>query len=171
MSTTLLQEHEALRPVIYELGAAVYLSQQLETSLLCLVAILRPQGNMVNYDSIKDGLSHRAKSTLGTLLKEFRDKLPIPANYAAFIKEGVDARNYVVHGFLNKNHEKLLTAQGRVEIVEELRDLQHVVNDRLMAVNQLVNAALKVFGGSLENIRKDVAFRFEPDEVDFITRH
>ncbi len=171
MSNATDPETEALRPVIYELGVAVYVCQLFENSLLFLVSILSAHKGVVTADSFKEALGDHSEKTLGLLAKAFRSKLRIPDNYEVFVREGVEARNRVVHGFVRRNSDKLLTVQGRAELVDELRELQHIVNDRITAVNEVLDRALQVFGGSLEQLRKDAEFPFEPDDIDSITQH
>jgi hypothetical protein len=165
-----LQAH-ALQPVVYELGVAVYLCQQFETSFLFLVAILTANGGIVNAQSFKDGFALHSKKTLGQLLDSFKSKLPLPENYANYIWQGVDVRNRIIHGFVMRNTPKLISVEGRFEIVSELRDAQHEINMRCQSLDELLDRTLQLFGGSLDQLRKEASLRFEPDVFDEIARH
>lgn len=171
MSELSFSQHQALQPVVYELGAAVYLCQQFEINLLFLVSIFTDHQGVVTSNSFNDGIVTYSRETLGKLAQAFKSKLQLPENYELFIREGVKARNRVVHEFVMRNSGKFLTVQGRSELIDELREEQHIIKERLESVQMVLNRALQVFGGSLEQIRKEKQFRFEPDNVNEITRH
>src|ERR1019366_434103 len=163
-------ETQALQPVIYELGVAVYCCQQFETTLLFLVSILTANEGVVTSESFKNELAvHSAKkSTLGKLAGAFKTKLSLPANYELYIQHGVETRNKIMHGFVMRNAPKFLSADGRSEIIDELREAQYIINERLQSLNEVLDRALRVFGGSLEQLRREASFRFDPDIVDEI---
>lgn len=167
-------QNEALKPIALELGITVYLCQQFETSLLFLTAILGAQQGKINSNSFKDGFCSYSEKTLGHLVKTFGSKIQMLEGYEAyivFIRKGVEMRNSIVHGFILRNTERLLTNKGRSEVVDELRDAQHVINERLQSVNELLDRALKVFGGSLEQLQSAAEFQFEPVYTDDATHH
>ena len=162
---------QALQPVIYELGVAVYVAQQFETSLLLLISLLTANDDMVTAESFKSGVATHSKKTLGQLADIFQSKLSLPSNYQDYIRQGVEARNKVMHGFVLRNTSKLLSIEGRAAIIDELRDAQHIINERLESINAALDRALQIFGGSLEKLRHEVNFRFEPDGINEITRN
>lgn len=165
------EQHQALGPIMYELGVAVYVCQQFENTLLYLVATLSAKAGAINSDTFKEGLESHSESTLGRLAKRFKEQLQIPDDFEIFIRDGVNARNLLVHGFVMRNTDKFLKKQGRIDIINELRETQYFVNDRLRALQKLLDRALNVFGGSLAELRQQANFRFEPDTIDEITRH
>jgi hypothetical protein len=177
MSESTISQTQALRPVVYELGAAIYLCQQFETNLLFLVSILTAnEEGVVTSKSFKDELvalseAKKTKKTLGQLAVVFKSKLSLPDNFEAYIRQGVEARNNIVHGFVMRNTKKFLSSDGRTEIIDELREAQHVINERFVSLNEVLDRALQVFGGSLEQLRQEADFRFEPDVIDELTRH
>lgn len=164
-------ETQALQPVIYELGVAVYLCQQFETTLLFLVSILTANEGAVTSESFKNGLATHSEKTLGRLARAFKSKLSLPENFEVYIRQGVDTRNTIIHGFVMRNTPKFLSADGRSEIIDELREAQYIINERLQLLSKVLDRALQVFGGSLDQLRREASFRFEPDIVDEITRH
>ncbi|MBI4807395.1 MAG: hypothetical protein HY799_00375 [Nitrosomonadales bacterium] len=165
MSELSSSQQQALQPVVYELGATVYLCQQFETSLLFLLSILTAHEGVVTAESFKEGVVTYSEKTLGQLAKSFKTKLKLPENYEIFIREGVDVRNRVVHGFVLRNSHKFLTDQGRTELIDELRAAQHVIDERQISVQRVLDRALQLFGGSLEQIRKEKVLRFERDAI------
>lgn len=162
---------QALQPLVYELGVAVYVAQQFETSLLLLVSLLTANEGMVTAESFKNGAATYSKKTLGQLAGVFQAKLSLPSNYEEYIRHGVETRNKIMHGFVMRNTARFLSVEGRSEIIDELRDAQHIINDRLQSLNAVLDRALQVFGGSLDQLQREAHFRFEPDVIDEITRH
>jgi hypothetical protein len=160
-----------LQPVIYELGAAAYLCQQFETSLLLLVSMLTANEGVVTSESFKKGLDAHSDKTLGRLASIFKTTLSLPENYVEYIKKGVEKRNSLIHGFVMRNTSKLLSAEGRLEVVIELQEAQRFIDERLQSLNEVLDHALQVFGGNLDQLRREANFRFEPDIVDEIIQH
>ena len=100
-------QHLALKPIMYELGAAVYLCQLFENNLLLLTSLLSSNGdNIVTADSFENATSKFSEKTLGQIAKVFREKLSLPDNFEQFIHEAVDERNKLTHGFVMRNHDK-----------------------------------------------------------------
>lgn len=163
--------NDILRPVIYELGVALYLSQLFETNVLFLVALLSGQDGKVSAATFRSAFDDNAGKTLGALAKKFKEQLKPPARFDSFIREGVALRNRVVHGFTLTNRDRLLTVAGRAELIDELRDAQHAINDRLTTTSQMLDRALQIFGGSLDQLRKDAEFRLERGDQESDVKH
>ncbi len=162
-------ESKALSPVIYELGVATYLSQQFETSLLVLKGLVAEREGSSASEVFQKTLEKKA--TLGQLLHVLRKRLTIPKDYDAFLKEGIDARNKVMHGFVFRNAEKFRSAAGRAELIDELREIQHIIGKRLLEANEVLEAALKAYGTSLAHFRAAAESQFETDDFNVIKRH
>ncbi len=165
-------QHQALKPIMYELGAAIYLCQLFENNLLLLISILSSNSDkIVTTESFRNGIFKYSEKTLGQIAGLFKKKLSLPDNFEQFIREGVNTRNKLVHGFVMKNHDKFLTVNGRANIIDELRESQHIINKRLKSVQLILDQALKVFGGSPEELRKKQEFHFEPEGENYATKH
>jgi hypothetical protein len=161
-------QHNEIKPVVYELGIAVYLCQQFETTLLLLIAILNDEQGVVNVNSFKAGICSysQKKTTLGQLARIFKEKLELPEAYIIYVQEGVEKRNSITHGFVMRNREKLLSIDGRSQLIEELREAQNIISDRLHSLDEVLNHALCVFGGSLEDLRMDTEIKFEGENLN-----
>lgn len=163
---------QALQPVIHELGIAVYLCQQFETNLLILVSLLTAnEKGIVTSESFRNGFKVHSTKTLGKLAGVFQSTLSLRTDFEAYIRQGVETRNSISHGFVIRNRLKFLSIDGRSEIIDELREAQQIINERLQMLNEVLDRALRVFGGSLDQLCRDTSFRFEPDIVDEIVRH
>ena len=164
-------ESAALRPVIYELGVAIYVAQQFETNLLFLICLVANRESLPAKEAFVNAFGVYSEKTLGQLAKALRIRLAIPEHYEVFLREGVDARNKIVHGFVQRNTEKFWTVKGREELIDELREAQHILAKRLEAITEVLDAALKVFGKGMEELRREAAFRFEPNDYAEPTSH
>ena len=165
-------QHQAIKPIMYELGAAIYLCQLFENNLLFLISILSSNSDkIVTSKSFKNGVIEYSEKTLGQIAGIFKKKLSLPEDFEQFIREGVDTRNKLVHGFVMKNQNKFLTINGRASIIDELRESQHILNERLKTVQLILDQALQVFGGSLEELREKQEFHFEPEGENYATKH
>lgn len=160
-----------IAPVIYELGKALYVAQQLETNLYLILSMLSVNAGEVNATTFINGLNLHAKRTLGQLAKAFDSKLDLPIEFVSYLQKGVEARNRVVHGFVQRNTEKFQTVNGRAELIAELRGAQHVMDARLNFSKTMIGRLLHVFSGSMETLTAKAEFNFESEEENDAPRH
>lgn len=158
----------ALQPVLYELGVVTYLSQQFEINLLFLICLVSDRGSQSVAEAVTTAFGNHSEKTLGQLAGALRARLRIPEGFAAFLKEGVDARNRIIHGFVQRNTERFWTKKGREELIDELREAQHIIGRRVEESSALLNLALSAFGKSLAELHKEAEYRFEPDDSDHL---
>ena len=91
--------------------------------------------------------------------------------FMQFMREGIEARNAVVHGFVMRNTEKFRTAAGRAELISELRLAQSLLEKRRVFAETTLNKCLQVLGGSLDELRTKAEAEFLEDQLSRITRH
>ena len=165
-------QQAALKPIMYELGVVVYLCQLFENNLLLLVSLLSANSkNMVTSESFQNAAAVYSEKTLGQIAKIFKEKLSLPNNFVQYIREGVEERNKVTHGFVLRNHENFLTVEGRETMIDDLRQSQHLINERYQTVQTIIDTALQVFGGSLKDLREKQELLFESDNENEKTKH
>ena len=146
---------ELTEPVFLELGKAVYICQCFESSLCFLLSLMAHESSASEGGAFQASWDFHSNKTLGGLLKSLRERIEVPAELDAFLGEGVDKRNEVVHGFLTRNAERLADPKGRLEIEQELVVLKHEVKRRDVAVNKLLDALLKKYGTSNEQLKRN----------------
>lgn len=156
-------QEEAIAPVLYELGKAIYISQQFEASLLLVLAFLNSKNGAINEESFLEGFNSHSQKTMGQLVRAFGSKLPLPERFLEFIKEGVDLRNSIAHGFVMRNTEKFRTASGRQALIDELKDAQYVLDKRRIFAEEALDRCLRVFGGSLVDLRMQALQEMDTD--------
>ncbi len=157
-------ESTALRPLIYELGVVAYLAQQFETNLVYLICLVADRKGLSAQEAFVSAFGTESKNTLGKLKRALQARLSIPENYDVFLQEGITARNKVIHGFVLRNTERFWTVEGREELIDELRDAQHVIAKRSEAITEILDAGLKVFGKGIAEFRKEAEARFEQND-------
>lgn len=153
--------HKKISPVIYELGAAIYCSQLFENKLLLLTSLLQGSDDKVSKSSFMSAMHKNSDFTLGQLAGDFKKKANLPDSYDNFIKQGVKKRNYISHGYVLSHSDDFLTKSGRDKIIEELRDLQQSFLDRSNQLDQLLDKALNIFGGSIQQLKNETESMFE----------
>ena len=164
-------QEEALTPVFRELGKALFIAQQFESNLLFLVALLSGKDGKLDAETFARGVEDHIELTLGRLAKAFKIKLNFPSDFEDFIREGVTTRNQIVHGYVQRNSEKLRTAVGRLQVTDELKDTQWVLEQRRIFTEQTLDRILEIFGGSKQKLRDQVNAEFNEDLLRHITRH
>jgi hypothetical protein len=125
---------EAMRPLMFEAGAALWDCQGLEFGLaLQLYYFARLGVAGLDAAALKRILDNDDKRTAGQLvdmMKKHLLKSPITVtvNIAAAIDEGVKARNLLIHRVLIDNVEMFVTPESRAELVKKIRALRRKVN-------------------------------------------
>ena len=142
-----------------------------ETNLLFLICLVSNREGLSAKQAFVNAFGDHSEKTLGQLAKALRTRITIPKHYEVFLREGVDARNKIVHGFVQRNTEKFWTVKGREELINELREAPHIIAERLEVITEVLDVALKVFGKGMEELRREASFRFEPNDVSDPTSH
>jgi hypothetical protein len=146
---------ELLAPVFLELGRAVYVCQCFESSLCFLLSLMAHESAQGEDGAFQASWDFHSKKTLGNLLKTLRERIEVPVELDAFLGEGVDKRNEIVHGFLTHNAQRLTDPKARLEVEQELVALKLEVKRRDVAVNKLLDALLKKYDLSNEKLKRN----------------
>ena len=70
-----------------------------------------------------------------------------------------------------RNSEKFRTVVGRQELVDELKDAQYVLDQRRIFAERTLDRCLKVFGGSLDELKQQAVQEMAVDIVAQNVRH
>jgi hypothetical protein len=125
---------EAMRPLMFEAGAALWDCQGFEFGLaLQLYYFARLGVAGLDAAALKRILDNDDKRTAGYLvdmMKKHLLKSPITVtvNIATAIDEGLKARNLLIHRVLIDNVELFVTPESRAELVKKIRALRRKVN-------------------------------------------
>jgi hypothetical protein len=88
------------------------------------------------------------------LLKSIRTWAHFDESLIDIVDEALDRRNYLTHRFFPRHNFAIFSAEGRQEMIEELKVIQGKL-DRAHAALSAVSSALLKFGGHVES----------PDEI------
>ena len=146
---------ETLNPVMLEFGATVYICQLFENSLCLLLALMSEQRLPSAGQAFQASWDFHSEKTLGGLIAALKERIELPSDFESFLREGVDHRNAIVHGYMTKNTPRFMDPKGRLEVIDELRGIRNNVRKRDLAVCKLLDALLAKYGTSTETLKRN----------------
>ncbi len=146
---------ELMAPVFLEFAKVVYICQCFESTLCLLLSLMAHESAEGESGAFQASWDFHSKKPLGILLKSLREKIEVPEDLDAFLGEGVEKRNEVVHGFFTRNAVRLTDPKERLEIEQELVALKGEVKRRDIVVNKLIDTLLKKYGTSNEQLKRN----------------
>ena len=157
---------ESIKPVIYELGAAIYMSQLFENNIVLLNSLLKSNTGIVSKHSFLNNLNKNMKVTLGKQLNVFNENASLSETYKKYLRQGVKARNYISHNYILNNTDKFQTPIGRNEMINELREIQYLLKEMTDEIAHILDAVLKQFGGSMKQLKEQSESAFDSTATD-----
>ena len=103
-----------LAPVFLELGKAIYICQCFESSLCFLLSTMEHESANGEDGVFQAAWNFHSKNTLGRLLKSLREQIDVPEDLVENLRTGIDKRNEIVHGYLERNAVRLYDPTGRL---------------------------------------------------------
>jgi hypothetical protein len=160
-----------LAPVYAEFGAAIHDTQVLEFGLVLLMALAtRYEDAKFDSDAVSSLSSAQAGQTIGELFRAVRKKEHFTSPERKAIHKAIRLRNDLVHRFMVDKVERLLSVEGRKDLIEELQAIRRSVQSADQIIASLMNHYLDEYGASLEELQDYAAGLFErPGEVGEIT--
>ena len=152
------------------MGAAIHASQSFEYSVGFLLALIAEHREPTAGEVLSASLDLRATQTLGKLVQEVKRELPdLPEEIGEYLKEGLELRNRLVHGFFPRNTERLMKPKGRIELQDELTVTVLEIQSRDKVVWQLIGKFLIRYGIATDQLAKQVdntwrAYQFQLDD-------
>jgi hypothetical protein len=125
---------EAIRPLMFEAGAALWDCQGFEYGLALQLYYFAQLGvaglDAAALKRILDNDDKRTAGQLVAMMKKYLLKSPITVtvNIETAIDEGLKARNLLIHRVLIYNAELFVSPEGRAALVEKIRALRRKVN-------------------------------------------
>lgn len=145
---------DQLDPLFLELGKAIYICQAFESSLCFLLALLTDQRVPSDGEAFSASWDFHSKETLGRMLKHLRGEIDLAAEIDAYLEEGIDKRNTIVHGFLSRNAMRLADPKGCLEVERELQDLKQEVRHCHVVVKKIIDGVLSKYGLSSDLLKE-----------------
>jgi hypothetical protein len=153
---------ELLRPLMFEVGAAMLDCQGMEYGLALLLFHFSRLGT--NGLSPKDTsliLDNQDKKTAGQLIRMLTKHVTVSPGIERALEEGLHARNVIVHRVLIDNVEMFIHLHTRAKLIKEIRVLRRKVRAADKALSPFINAFSAVLDGvEHEQIEKEVKALF-----------
>jgi hypothetical protein len=139
-----------LRELYFEFGRAAEMAQVMETeagNLALLYASMFVDTSKITDEqrefiqSIVQGVN---ESTFGKLFREIQKLGEFDASLLATVKEALEKRNYLTHGFFRKHNFAIHSEDGRKAMLAEVREIQGSLS--------LGHAVLSGISGSLSQL-------------------
>lgn len=143
-----------LDPVVFKLGAALYICQIFESSLVLLHHLIDDE-EVIPGKTIKIG-SDYSRRTLGNLINLLKVRIDVPQNALDFIYEAISIRNEIVHGYLTgpENVAHFETQEGIGFLVRDLDEKLNEVRSRDRVVCGLIDQYLAKYGTSTDKLKQ-----------------
>ena len=152
---------ELLRPLYFEAGAALMDCQHLEYGVALLLFHFARLGNPgLDLGALTRVMDNQDKKSLGQLIQMMKKNLRVSTGIEAALKEGLDARNLIVHRILADNVESFPHPEKRAALIKEIRRLRRKVRDAEKMLRPFVMAFSEAVGVNQEEMEKEVKALF-----------
>jgi hypothetical protein len=155
-----------LKPIADILGLAVLDSQRLEYSIAFIMLLVNKQfsfNTKEHDDLIDEYMLNLSSLTLGNLMNQLKQLIEIDNNSKVALENALDARNYLMHRFLNSQQEKLLTIKGRKEALELVKVKRQIIFNCYAFLDPIIQQLMILRGMNPEEIIKSVSSKYEKE--------
>jgi len=149
--------HESVVPVFAEFGAAVHTAQRLEFGLTLLLAFaVKYDDATIEKSAVERLATNDAEKTLGELWHAVKKSEYLTRAEQKKIRKAIKERNVLVHNYLIDNSESLLTQEGRVGMLGDIKRMQASLRKADEIVESLVDRYLVENDADLDEITKQL---------------
>ena len=103
----------------------------------------------------------KESKTFGMLLTDVRKHSAVDAETADLLRTALGERNRLVHRFMFEHQDDFLSAAGRGEMIEDLRDIIGTFRDADAAASAIGSKLWESLGITAERIRESFLEQFE----------
>lgn len=105
-------------------GLCTYCGQVLEQGLVNLAVALHIKGlTQITSTDVDTAFDRMDRKTLGQLINDVRQKVPVSKELEEALKQALENRNYVVHRFFVEHSIDFLSEPGRHDMIIKLRQI------------------------------------------------
>lgn len=105
-----------------------------EDSLLFLLASVEEHENPKQGQTFGSAWDFHSPKTTGQVAAKLRSLIELPENFEQLVAEGIRARNKFIHGFFRDIAWDVLSEDGSVMMLTQLRETHHAMQSRLRVV-------------------------------------
>jgi hypothetical protein len=144
-------EHEIFR----DFGYAAFAAQMLEAALIHVLLAAEHAGHIkLEKSAGMDSDLFLSKKTLGCLVKELK-RAGMNNNLEDLLRDALDARNLLMHGFFDRHCQDFLTEVGRGRMLKELQRLRFRIGRVQHVLSQIREQVYeKIFGITKSDARR-----------------
>lgn len=142
-----------MEPVFLELGRALLVCQGFEGTLVMLLSTMSHEEAGAEEGAFAAAVELFSQKTLGMLLKRLQEKLVPPPELNAYFASGWNSRNWIVHEFLHKTVQDLVSSKGRVQATAALVEAKRKVKLADVAANKVLDLYLNKYGLSVSELK------------------
>jgi hypothetical protein len=160
-------DKKEIKPITDILGLAVLDSQRLEYSIGFLMLLSRKDFDFSNKnqdEEIDEYMLNLSKKTLGTLMKQLQELIVVNDKFIERLEEALDARNYLIHRFLNNQGEKFLTKDGRIEVLNLVKEKRKILYECYFFLDQFIQIFMELRCFPTEYFNNEISEKYEKDE-------
>ncbi len=160
-------DKKEIKPITDILGLAVLDSQRLEYAIGFLMLPSRKDFDFTNKnqdDEIDEYMLNLSKKTLGTLMKQLGKLIEVSDGFIERLEEALDARNYLIHRFLNHQGEKFLTRDGRIEVLKLVKEKRKILYECYFFLDPFIQILMELRGFPAEYFINEIPEKYERDE-------
>ena len=160
-------DKKEIKPITEILGLAVLDSQRLEYSIGFLMLLSRKDFDFSNKnqdEEIDEYMLNLSKKTLGTLMKQLQELIVVNDKLIERLEEALDARNYLIHRFLNNQGEKFLTKDGRIEVLNLVKEKRKILYECYFFLDQFIQIFMELRCFPTEYFNNEISEKYEKDE-------
>jgi hypothetical protein len=152
---TLTEDH--VREMYARFGAAVYAAQVLEHGIVNAMVILHlPRREKFTKFDIDAFMDQQFENTLGKLIRNLKEKLPLPADLEQLLSKALMTRNWLCHHYFRERAYELLTAEGQEKMIAELQDAYSVLERADKTLTATVQPLADRLGLTQEAIQREL---------------
>ncbi|MCC9168298.1 hypothetical protein [Pontibacter harenae] len=153
-----------IKPITDILGYAVLDSQKLEYSIAYMMLLADNEFDLTDKqqdEKIDDYMLNLSKKTLGGLISQLKKLIEVNDRFAERLEEALDARNYLIHRFINQEGEKFLTIKGREEALQIVKEKREILYQCYFFLDPFIQKLMELRGFSHGAITKELLEKYE----------
>lgn len=159
-----LRKREALQPVYFEAGAALFDCQPFEYAIAYLLYLFSRLGTQgLDTGTTVAILENEEKKTVGQLIVMLRKHLKVSEGVEESLQDALAARNLIIHRYFTDNLERMAQPDEHATLVREIRNQRKKVRDCTQLLDPFVKGLAEGLDGfSFSKFEAEIKRGFMP---------
>ena len=135
-----MDRDDLVRDVYAHFGLAIYSAQVLEHGLVtAIVFASKAAGRLPNVADFDALLNSKFERTLGGLIRELRNHVPVDPRLAELLKTALAQRNWLAHHYFRERAVTFMDDNGCTSMIAELQSAQDLFRQTDVALAEVVS--------------------------------